>query len=234
MPKLDRRRNRGTEIQATGIQAMRIQIRAMEIRVMRIQIRVTWIRAMGVRATVIPGHLRRVRMATTLVILTHARPTVTMDPVGSPAESLLASGRGGAGVGTTSMGDAALAGAATTEADGLLPGEEDIVVGSVTVTPVEADVASVAADVPSMAVDVASAEVGVPLVEADVATEAVDVPSAAVGVASVAVDVASAEAATEAAEAEAVPMVVGVGRLRLRSEPSRPTAFAVGRFVARH
>src|SRR5271157_3988724 len=122
MHKLDRRRNRGTGIQATGIQAMRIRIRAMVIRVMRIRIRVTWIRAMGVRSTMIPGRLRRA-------------PTVTMDRAGSPAESLLASGPGGAGVGTTSMGDVALAGAATMEAGGPFPDAEDIAVGSVTVMP---------------------------------------------------------------------------------------------------
>jgi hypothetical protein len=120
------------------------------------------------------------------------------------------------------------------EAVAPLLGAEDIAVGSVTVTPLEADVASVVADVPSMVVDVASAAVGVPLVEADVATEAVDVPSAVVDVASVVVGVASAEAATVEAEAEEVLMVVGTDRLRHRSEPSRPTACAVGRFVARH
>jgi hypothetical protein len=177
----------------------------------------------------IPGRLRRARMVTTPLTLTHARPTVTMDLAGSPAESSLASGPGGAGVGTTSSGDVALAGGAIMEAGGPFPDAEDIAVGSVTVMPVEADVASVVADVPSMAVDVASAAVGVPLVEADVATEEVDVPS-------VAVDVASVEAgmATVAAEAEAVPMVVGAGRFRYISKLSRPTAFAVGRFVDRH
>jgi len=229
MPKLDRRRNRGTEIQATGIQAMRIRIRAMEIRVMRIRIRVTRIRAMGVRSSMIPGHLRRARMATTLLTLTPARPTVTMDLAGSRAESLLASGPGGAGVGTTSMGDVALAGGATMEAGGPFPDAEDTAAGSVTVMPLEADVASAVADAPSMAVDVASAAVGVPLVEADVATEEVDVPSVAVDVVSVVADVPSVEA-----EAEAVPMVVDAGRFRHISKLSRPTAFAVGRFVARH
>ena len=149
---------------------------------------------MGVRATLIPGHLRRARMATTPLTLTHARLTVTMDLAGFRAECLLALGPGGAGVGTTSMGDVALAGAATMEAAGPFPDAEGIAVGSVTVTPVEADVASVVADVPSMAVDVASV----------------------------------------AAEAEAVPMVVGADRLRHISKLSRPTACAVGRFVARH
>ncbi len=140
MPKLDRRCNRGTGIQATGIQAMRIRIRAMEIRVMRIQVRVTRIRAMGVRSTMIPDHLRRVRMATTPITLTHARPTVTMDRAGFRAESFLASGLGGVGVGATSLGDLALAVGATMEAVAPLPGAEDTAVGSVTVTPVEADV----------------------------------------------------------------------------------------------
>jgi hypothetical protein len=181
----------------------------------------------------IPGRLRRARMATTPLTHTHAHPTVTMDLAGFRAECLLASGPGGAGVGTISMGDVALAGAATMEAGGPFPDAEGIAVGSVTVTPVEADVASVVADGPSMAVDVASA-VGAPSVEADVASEAVDVPSVVVDVASVVVGVASAEAATVEAEAEAVPMVVGADRLRHSSKPSRPTAFAVGRFVARH
>jgi hypothetical protein len=120
------------------------------------------------------------------------------------------------------MGDVAMADGATTEAGGLFPGAEDFAVGSVTVTPVAADVASVVADVPSMAVDVASVAV-------DVASVAVGVASVAVGVASVAVGVASVEA-----EAEAVPMVVGGGRFRYNSKLSRPTAFAVGRFVGRY
>src|SRR5208337_4623838 len=158
-------------------------------------------------------------MATTPITLTHARPTVTMDLAGFRAEFLLASGPGGAGVGTTSMGDEALAGGATMDAGGPFPGAEDFAVGSVTVTQVEADVASVVADVPSVAVDVPS--------------EAVDVPSEAVDVPSEAVDMASGEAdmATVEAEAEAVPMVVGAGRFRHNLKLSRPTAFAVGRFV---
>ena len=203
---------------------MRIRVRAMGIRVMRIRIRVTWIRAMGVRPTCIPGHLRRALMATTPITPTHACPTATMDLAGSQAESLLASGRGGAGVGTASMGDVALAGGATMEADGPFPGAEDFAVGSVTVTPVEADAASVEADVPSVAVDAAS-------VEADTASVEADVPSVAVDVASVAVDMPSVEAdmATVEAEAEAVPTVVGEGRFRYNSKLSRPTAFAVGR-----
>ena len=134
-----------------------------------------------------------------------------MDLAGSQAESLLASGRGGAGVGTASMGDVALAGGATMEADGPFPGAEDFAVGSVTVTPVEADAASVEADVPSVAVDVASVAVDVP-------TVAVDMPSV------------EADMATVEAEAEAVPMVVGAGRFRYNSKLSRPTAFAVGRW----
>ena len=138
-----------------------------------------------------------------------------MDLADSQAESLLASGPGGAGVDAASMGDVALADGATMEAGGLFPGAEDFAVGSVTVTPVAADVASVVADVLSMAVDVASVAVGV-------ASVAVDVPSVAVDVASV------------AAEAEAAPMVVGGGRFRYNSKLSRPTAFAVGRFVGRY
>ena len=177
---------------------------------------------MGVRTTYIPGHLRRARMATTPITLTHARPTVTMDLAGFRAECLLALGPGGAGVGTTSMGDEALAGGVTTEAggatmepDGPFPDAEDIAVGSVTVTPVEADV-------PSMAVDVASVAVDVPSVAVDVASEAVDMPSG------------EADMATVEAEVEAVPMVVGTGRFRHNSKLSRPTAFAVGRLVGRY
>jgi hypothetical protein len=141
------------------------------------------------------------------------------------------------------MGDVALAGGATMEAGGPFPGVEDFAVDSVTVTPVEADVPSVVADVPSMAVDVASMAVDVASVAADVpsmgvdvASVAADVPSVAVDVASVAVDMPSVEAdmATVEAEAEAVPMVVGAGRFRHNSKLSRPTAFAVGRFVGRY
>jgi len=187
---------------------------------------------MGVRPTCIPGHLRRALMATTPITLTHARPTATMDLAGSQAESLLASGRGGAGVGTASMGDVALAGGATMEADGPFPGAEDFAVGSVTVTPVEADVASAVADAPSAVADVPSMAVDVASVEADVPSVAVDVASVAVDVPTVAVDMPSVEAdmATVEAEAEAVPMVVGAGRFRYNSKLSRPTAFAVGRW----
>ena len=147
---------------------------------------------MGVGSTWIPGHLRRARMATTPITLTHARPTVTMDLAGFRAESLLASGPGGAGVGTTSMGDVALAGGATMEAGGPFPGAEDFAVGSLTVTPVEADVASAEADV-------ASVEADMPSVEADIASVEADMPSVE-------------------AEAEAVPMVVGAGRLHHQLE----------------
>ncbi len=177
---------------------------------------------MEVRSTWITGHLRRARMATTPLTLTPARPTVTMDLAGFRAESLLASGRGGAGVGTASMGDVALAGGATMEAGGPFPGAEDFAVGSVTVTPVAVDVPSVAVDVPSMAADVASVVADTPSEAADVASVAVDVPS-------VAVDMPTVEA-----EAEAVPMVVGAGRFHHNSKLSRPTAFAVGRLVGRY
>ncbi len=190
----------------------------------------------------IPGRLRRARMVTTPITLTHARPTVTMDLAGSRAESLLASGRGGAGVDTASMEDVALAGGATTEADGPFPGAEDIAVGSVTVTPLEADVASVVVGVPSVEVDVPSVEAGVPSVEAGVPSVVVGVPSVEADVPSVEVDVASgavdmpsveADVATVEVEAEAVPMVVGAGRFRHISKLSRPTACAVGRIVER-
>jgi len=145
------------------------------------------------------GHLRRARMATTTITPMHAHPTATMDLAGFRAESLLASGPGGAGVGTTSMGDVALAGGATMEAGGPFPGAEDFAVGSVTVTPVEADVASAAVDVLSVVVDVRSVEVDVALEEADVASVEADMPSVE-------------------AEAEAVPMVVGAGRLHRQLE----------------
>ena len=198
-------------IRATGILATGIRIRAMAVRV-------TWIR----------GHLRRARMATTPLTPTDAHPTATMDLAGSRAESLLASGRGAVAI-VASMGDVALAAGATTETGRPFPGAEDFAVGSVTVTPVEADVASVVADMPSVAVDVAS-------VVADVASVVADVPSVGVDVASVGVDVASVEAgmATVEAEAEAVPMVVGAGRFRHNSKLSRPTAFAVGRLIGRY
>ena len=169
----------------------------------------------------IPGRLRRARMVTTPISLTHARPTVTMDRAGFRAESLLASGLGGVGVGATSLVDLALAGGATMEAVAPLPGAEDIAVGSVTVTPVEADVPSMVVAVASVVADVASEAANVPSVAADVASEAVDMPS-------VVADVATVEA-----EAEAVPMVVGTGRFRHISKLSRPTACAVGRFVKR-
>jgi hypothetical protein len=127
------------------------------------------------------------------------------------------------------MGDVALADGATMEAGGPFPGAEDFAVGSVTVTPVEADV-------PSMAADAASVEADEPSVAVGVASAAVGVASAAVDVASAAVDMPSVEAdmATVGAEEEAVPMVVGAGRFRYNSKLSRPTAFAVGRFVGRY
>jgi hypothetical protein len=53
------------------------------------------------------------------------------------------------------------------EAGGPFPGAEDFAVGSVTVTPVEADVASVAVDVPSVAVDMPSVEADMATVEAE-------------------------------------------------------------------
>jgi hypothetical protein len=124
----------------------------------------------------------------------------------------LASGRGAVAI-VASTGDVALAGGATTEAGRPFPGAEDFAVGSVTVTPVEADVASVVADVPSMGVDVASAAVDVPSMAVDVASVAVDVPSVVVDMPSVEADMATVEA-----EVEAVPMVVGAGRLHHQLE----------------
>jgi hypothetical protein len=137
------------------------------------------------------GYLRCARMATTTITPMHAHPTATMGQAGSRAESLLASGRGAVAI-VASMGDVALAAGATTETGRPFPGAEDFVVGSVTVTPVEAGAASVEADMPSVEVDMASAEAGMPSVEADMA---------------------SVEA-----EAEAVPMVVGAGRLHHQLE----------------
>ncbi|MGA2475249.1 MAG: hypothetical protein ABSF73_01370 [Terriglobia bacterium] len=235
MPKLDPRWNRATGIQATRIRATGILDTGIRIRAMRIPIKAMRIRAMAVRVTWIRGHLPRARMAITPLTPTDAHPTATMDLAGSRAESLLASGPGGAGVGTTSSGDLALVGEATTEADGPFPGAEDIAVGSVTVITVGADAASVVADVPSMAVDAALVEADVPSVAVDVASVEADEPSAAVDVASGAVDMPSAEADVDTveAEAEAVPMVVGAGRFRHISKLSRPTACAVGRFVKR-
>ena len=72
----------------------------------------------------------------------------------------MASGPGGAGVGATSLGDLALVGGATMEAGGPFPGAEDFAVGSVTVTPVEADVASVEADMPSVEAEAVPMVVG--------------------------------------------------------------------------
>ncbi|MGA9055318.1 MAG: hypothetical protein WB763_02285 [Terriglobia bacterium] len=130
-------------------------------------------------------------MATTTIAPMHAHPTATMDQAGSWAESLLASGRGAVAI-VASTGAVALAAGATTETGRPFPGAEDFAVGSVTVTPVEADVASVEADV-------ASAEADMPSVEADMPSVEADMPS--VG-----------------AEAEAVPMVVGAGRLHHQLE----------------
>jgi len=144
------------------------------------------------------GHLRCARMATTTITLMHAHPTATMDQAGSWAESLLASGRGAVAI-VASTGAVALAAGATTETGRPFPGAEDFAVGSVTVTPVEADVASAEADVASVEADVASAEADVASAEADVASVEADMPS--VG-----------------AEAEAVPMVVGAGRLHHQLE----------------
>jgi len=151
------------------------------------------------------GHLRCARMATTTIAPMHAHPTATMDQAGSWAESLLASGRGAVAI-VASTGAVALAAGATTETGRPFPGAEDFAVGSVTVTPVEADVASVEADVASVEADVAS-------VEADVASAEADMPSVEADMPSVEADMPSV-----GAEAEAVPMVVGAGRLHHQLE----------------
>ncbi len=142
---------------------------------------------MGINTALQPmwGHLRCAHMATMTITPMPAYPTATMDQAGSRAESLLALGPG-AGVGNASMGAVALADGATLEAGRPFPGVEDFVVGSVTVTPVEADVASEVVDVASVAVDV---------------------PSVAVAIVPVVVDVAPVGAEAEAA------MVVGAGCL---------------------
>ncbi len=118
------------------------------------------------------------------------------------------------------MGDVALAAGATTETGGPFPGAEDFAVGSVTVTPVEADVASLVADVLSVEADVASVEVDMPSVEADVASAEADMPSVEVDMPSAEADMPSAEADMPSveAEAEAVPTVVGAGRLHHQLE----------------
>ena len=159
----------------------------------------------------------------------------------------MASGPGMAGVGATSMGDLALARGATMEVGGPLPGAEHIAVATVTVTPLEAEVASLVAHVPSMGLDVASLVADAPSMAVHVASLVADAPSMAVHVASVAadvppvaadvasaeVDIPSVEAEAEAATVEAVPTVVGADRFRHNSKLSRPTAFAVGRLVGR-
>ena len=111
------------------------------------------------------------------------------------------------------MADVALAVGATMEAGGVFPGAEDFAVGSVTVTPVEADVASLVVDVLSVEADVASVEVDMPSVEADVASAEADMPSVEVDMPSAEADMPSVEA-----EAEAVPTVVGAGRLHHQLE----------------
>ena len=151
-------------------------------------------------------------MATTTIAPMHAHPTATMDQAGSWAESLLASGRGAVAI-VASTGAVALAAGATTETGRPFPGAEDFAVGSVTVTPVEADVASVEADVASVEADVASVEADVASVEADVASVEADVASAEADMPSVEADMPSV-----GAEAEAVPMVVGAGRLHHQLE----------------
>jgi hypothetical protein len=121
-----------------------------------------------------------------------------------------------------STGDADLAAGATTETVAALPGAEDSVVESAMVTPVEAemptaalvalvaDAASTVVAVPIVAVDAASTVAAAPIVvAADVASAVVDVPLV------VAVDAPSVEGGMVEAEAEveAVPTVVGAGRL---------------------
>jgi hypothetical protein len=130
------------------------------------------------------GQLRRARMATTAITPMHAHRTATMDRAGSRAESLLAPGRGAVAI-VASTGDVAMADGAT-ETGRPFSGAEDRAVGSVTVTPVEADMPSTEAEMPSVGADMPSVGPDMPSVEQDMS---------------------SVEA-----EAEAVPMVVGAGR----------------------
>jgi len=189
----------------------------LAIRVMKIRARG---RAMGIQTArqFTWGHLRRARMATTAITPMLAYPTATTDLVGSRAEYLLALGRGAMAI-VASTGDADLAAVGTTETAGALPHAEDSAVESVTVMPVEAemstvaavvglvaDAASAAAVAPTVVVDVASTVVVAPLVEADVASAAVDVPL-------VVADAPSVEGGMVEVEVEAVPTVVGAGRL---------------------
>ena len=99
-----------------------------------------------------------------------------------------------------------MAAGATTETGRPFPRAEDFVVGSVTVTPVEADVPSTEAEMPSVGADAPSVEPAMLSVEADA-------PWVAADVLSVEPDMPSVEA-----EAEAVPMVVGAGRLHHQVE----------------
>ena len=133
----------------------------------------------------------------------HAHPMASMGQAGSRAGSLLASGRGAVAI-VAFTGDAALAAGATMETGRPFPGAEDFAAGSVTVTPVEADVASVELDAAS--------------VEADMPSVAVDVASAEADGASAEADIASVEADMPSVEAEAVPIVVGAGRLHHQPE----------------
>jgi len=104
-----------------------------------------------------------------------------------------------------STGDAVLAAGATTETGGALPRAEDSAVGLVTVTPVEAEMPTVAV-VDIVAVAAASTAAAVPIVVVDAASAAVDVPL-------VVADAPSVEGGMVEVEVEAVPTVVGAGRL---------------------
>ena len=221
---------RATRIKATGIRAMRIRIQAIPIPIRGIRIK-----AMAARLTWIRGHLRRAPTATTLLILTDVHRTVTMGLAGSRTESLSASDLGGAGADAGSMVDAgSTVGAATTVDAAMAGGLFLDAVGTVTLTaalgvPTVAGVVSVAVDVPTV-VDAVSVAAGVPTVEVDVLSVAADVVPVAAGMATEAVDIVSV--AADVATAEAVPMVVGVGRVLDNTKLSRPTAFAVGRLVS--
>jgi len=133
-----------------------------------------------------------------------------MDPVGSRVEFSLASGRGATAI-VASTGDVAIVAGAATGTGRPIPRAVDFAVGSVTVTPVEADGSMVVVDVAlkeavalTAVADVPTVEEVVASVEADEVTAEGDTPMA------VAEDMASVEAGI--ASVEVVPTVVGAGR----------------------
>lgn len=182
-------------------------------------------RVTGRRRTWYRGRLRHALMATTPLILTHARPTVIMGLAGSPVECSSASGHG-AGV------DADITGAvATTEADaatmvaGALPAAgtvagrptpdaEVFAAEQVTDTPEAHGPTVVLAALGLTVVDAPMAVVHATLVEADAATVDAEMPTAVVDVALEAEDMPSAAAAMVEAATVVADTVVDIGRFR--------------------